>query len=226
MDYTNNTNTYVNLGLPSGTLWATCNIGASRPEDFGLFFSDRALSPEHGDADKQSILVHQSHCPFCGLPNVSAMPLTTALKQFGHQLLGMPTDLQMKELLSECSWIWTGGNSYRVISRTNNNEILLPAAGWYIDAAHQAIADRQWSYDAGFLTKKELSLFLVDYEKIMHIGISPASFGRYLTRKTSQPLAALGLKGGSQVLQFDAGSRKIITLPGDIWMPIRPVICL
>ena len=29
---------YVDLGLPSGTLWATCNIGASRPEDYGLHF--------------------------------------------------------------------------------------------------------------------------------------------------------------------------------------------
>lgn len=30
---------YVDLGLPSGTLWATCNVGASRPEDYGDYFS-------------------------------------------------------------------------------------------------------------------------------------------------------------------------------------------
>lgn len=30
---------YVDLGLPSGTLWATCNVGASKPGDYGLFFS-------------------------------------------------------------------------------------------------------------------------------------------------------------------------------------------
>lgn len=29
---------YVDLGLPSGTLWATCNVGASAPEDFGDYF--------------------------------------------------------------------------------------------------------------------------------------------------------------------------------------------
>ena len=29
---------YVDLGLPSGTLWATCNVGASKPSDFGLYF--------------------------------------------------------------------------------------------------------------------------------------------------------------------------------------------
>lgn len=30
---------WVDLGLPSGTLWATCNIGADKPEDFGKYFS-------------------------------------------------------------------------------------------------------------------------------------------------------------------------------------------
>ena len=33
------TRKYVDLGLPSGTLWATCNIGASKPEEFGLYFA-------------------------------------------------------------------------------------------------------------------------------------------------------------------------------------------
>ena len=30
---------YVDLGLPSGTLWATCNVGASKPEDYGDYFA-------------------------------------------------------------------------------------------------------------------------------------------------------------------------------------------
>ena len=30
---------YVDLGLPSGTLWATCNVGAEKPEDYGLYFA-------------------------------------------------------------------------------------------------------------------------------------------------------------------------------------------
>ena len=30
---------FVDLGLPSGTLWATCNVGASKPEDYGDYFS-------------------------------------------------------------------------------------------------------------------------------------------------------------------------------------------
>lgn len=34
-----NTHEYVDLGLPSGTLWATCNVGAKKPEDLGKYFA-------------------------------------------------------------------------------------------------------------------------------------------------------------------------------------------
>ena len=30
---------YVDLGLPSGTLWATCNVGANKPEDYGNYYA-------------------------------------------------------------------------------------------------------------------------------------------------------------------------------------------
>lgn len=38
-DFDANGYDYVDLGLPSGTLWATCNVGASTPEDSGLYFA-------------------------------------------------------------------------------------------------------------------------------------------------------------------------------------------
>ena len=41
---------YVDLGLPSGTMWATCNVGADKPEDQGLFFQfGRVDGYKHGD---------------------------------------------------------------------------------------------------------------------------------------------------------------------------------
>ena len=41
---------YVDLGLPSGTMWATCNVGASKPEDEGLLFQfGRVDGYKHGD---------------------------------------------------------------------------------------------------------------------------------------------------------------------------------
>ena len=37
---------YVDLGLPSGTLWATCNVGADNPEDFGDYFAWGETEPK------------------------------------------------------------------------------------------------------------------------------------------------------------------------------------
>lgn len=37
MEQINNMN-YVDLGLPSGIKWATCNIGANSPEEYGDYF--------------------------------------------------------------------------------------------------------------------------------------------------------------------------------------------
>ncbi len=39
---------YADLGLPSGTLWATCNIGANAPEEYGDFFAWAKLSQRIG----------------------------------------------------------------------------------------------------------------------------------------------------------------------------------
>ena len=37
---------FVDLGLPSGTLWATCNVGAIRPEDFGNYYAWGEIAPK------------------------------------------------------------------------------------------------------------------------------------------------------------------------------------
>jgi len=41
-----NGHSYVDLGLPSGTLWATCNVGADKPEGFGDYFAWGETSPK------------------------------------------------------------------------------------------------------------------------------------------------------------------------------------
>ena len=45
---------YVDLGFPSGTMWATCNVGAETPEDWGLLFQfGRVDGYEYGDNNNQ-----------------------------------------------------------------------------------------------------------------------------------------------------------------------------
>ena len=38
---------YVDLGLPSGTLWATCNVGANTPEEYGDYFAWGETAPKN-----------------------------------------------------------------------------------------------------------------------------------------------------------------------------------
>ena len=40
------THEYVDLGLPSGTLWATCNVGAESPEEYGDYFAWGEVVPK------------------------------------------------------------------------------------------------------------------------------------------------------------------------------------
>ena len=52
---------YVDLGLPSGTMWAICNVGASRPEDSGLLFQFGHVNGyKYGDNNKflKKIIYH------------------------------------------------------------------------------------------------------------------------------------------------------------------------
>ena len=42
---------YVDLGLPSGTLWATCNVGADTPEGYGDYFAWGEIEPNLGSTD-------------------------------------------------------------------------------------------------------------------------------------------------------------------------------
>ena len=45
---------YVDLGLPSGTMWATCNAGADKPEDEGLLFQfGRVDGYRYGDTNNK-----------------------------------------------------------------------------------------------------------------------------------------------------------------------------
>ena len=52
---------YIDLGLPSGTMWATCNVGASKPEDEGLLFQfGRVDGYNYGDKTHKFITKEQN----------------------------------------------------------------------------------------------------------------------------------------------------------------------
>ena len=124
---------YVDLGLPSGLLWATCNIGASEPWERGLYFS-------WGNADG-----HGSGYDFCeteypttpGASLTDNIPVNAKYDAARANLGGgwrMPTKDEFKELYYNCTSEWTaqnGVNGRLFTSKINGNSVFLPAAGFY-----------------------------------------------------------------------------------------------
>ncbi|MBR5511824.1 MAG: hypothetical protein IKU50_06405 [Bacteroidaceae bacterium] len=116
---------WVNLGL--SVKWATCNIGATNPEDYGDYFSWGNIEPSETYIKKTCATWNKNISDFSGNPKYDA---ATANWGDGWR---MPTKAEMQELRKECTWEWTtinNTNGYKVTG-INGNSIFLPAAGYY-----------------------------------------------------------------------------------------------
>lgn len=115
---------YVDLGLTSGTLWATCNIGASTPEEYGYYLA-------WGETQTKS-LHYQTNYTFKDTGHSCLSIDNDAAQVIWGGRWRMPTESEMKELLDECDWEITtlgAAKGFMVKSRINQASIFLPAAG-------------------------------------------------------------------------------------------------
>ena len=144
---THNGHAYVDLGLPSGIKWATCNVGADTPEEYGDYFAWGETTPQtkylwstykYCDGDKYSMTKYCVHSEYGIVDYKTALELSddAARVNWGGKWR-MPTDAEQEELLntSNCTWTWTtqnGVNGYKVTSKKNGNFIFLPAAGCHM----------------------------------------------------------------------------------------------
>jgi hypothetical protein len=144
-DYANtyiNGHEYVDLGLSSGTKWATCNVGASKPEEYGGYYAWGETEEKDDytwetykwcDGDEYSLT---KYCTDSYYGKIDNRTVLAPEDDVAHVKWGgtwrMPTIEEIKELLNECSWQWTnrrGVDGYRVIG-PNGKSIFLPAAGY------------------------------------------------------------------------------------------------
>ncbi len=138
----NNGYSYVDLGLPSGTLWAACNVGASKPSDFGLYFQwgdTKGYSKEQIEKENKFYLKsykwHNDNA-FTKYTNPSeALELEddAANVNMGGDW-HMPTPTQINELLDNTINAWTksddGVSGLMIISKKDTSKaIFIPAAG-------------------------------------------------------------------------------------------------
>ena len=127
---------YVDLGLPSGLKWATCNVGANNPEDYGNYYEwgETATKSEYTSDNSLTYALDISELQAQGIidGNKNLTPQHDAATVNWGGTWRMPTHDEQEELLSECTWKWTtqnGVNGYRVTG-SNGNSIFLPAAGY------------------------------------------------------------------------------------------------
>lgn len=135
---------YVDLGLPSGTLWATMNIGANSPEEHGDYFAWGETAPKEvydWSTYKWCNGTNNTLTKYCTQSDYGYNGFTDGKTELDFEddaayvnwgiLWRMPSLEQLQELLEECDWQWTQRNGVngRLVTGPNGNSIFLPAAG-------------------------------------------------------------------------------------------------
>jgi uncharacterized protein (TIGR02145 family) len=119
--------------LPSRTKWASCNVGATKPEEYGGYYAWGET--EEKEVYDWSTYTHcdgsSSTCHDLG-SDISGTEYDVAHVKWGGNWV-MPTLDDIKELFDNCTAEWTtlnGVNGRKLTSNINGNSIFLPAAGW------------------------------------------------------------------------------------------------
>lgn len=145
---------YVDLGLPSGLLWATCNVGATSPEQAGLYFAwgetqgglvnmNTKLSP-----NLFSEIAYDADGVCCPYEILSPCCDAAHVKIGGNWRI--PSEADFKELLLNTTRRWIRGSknkSYGVefTSKFNGGTVFFPEVG-YIEGNELLFADKMGCY--------------------------------------------------------------------------------
>ena len=122
-DNTINGHGYVDLGL--SVKWATCNVGASKPEEYGDYYA-------WGETETK-FYYDKDNCETWGkeIDNIGGTARDVAHVKWGGTWR-MPTKVEIEELINNCDYEWTEQNGVeggRFTSKKNGKSIFLPAAG-------------------------------------------------------------------------------------------------
>ncbi len=139
---------WVDLGLPSGTIWATRNVGADTPEDYGDYFAWGEIVPNKdyyfwstykwckGSESTLTKYCTDSSYGYKGfVDNKTELdPEDDVAYVYWGPSWRMPTEAQLFELVEKCDWRWTAVNGVSgcLVIGPNGNRMFLPAAGSYL----------------------------------------------------------------------------------------------
>ena len=118
---------WVDLGLPSGIRWATCNVGARTPTAYGNYYA-------WGETTTKTTYNSRTYT-YTDNPITLPSSADAATANWGSAWR-MPTKEEFEELKNNCTVTWTTQNGVngRLFTGPNGNSIFLPAAGWRLDS--------------------------------------------------------------------------------------------
>ena len=143
---------WVDLGLPSGILWADRNVGASKPEEYGLYFAWGETQGYEGITDEKQF--SWADYKLCGgssstlakyntdssrgiVDNLTELELSDDAAYTSDNTCRMPTSVELEELINNTTSTWEtlNGVNGRRFTSTNGNSIFVPAAGFCVDGS-------------------------------------------------------------------------------------------
>ena len=164
---------WVDLGLPSGLKWATCNVGASKPEDYGNYYA-------WGETATKSVYTEEnSRTLYKTMSDISGNATYDAARANWGGSWRMPTKAEIEELLNNCTWTWTtqnGVNGMRVTG-PNGNSIFLPATGYYQGSSRYSGSGYYWS-STPYESATSPAYFLYFNSGSRHVGWYERDYGR------------------------------------------------
>ena len=191
---------WVDLGLPSGTRWATVNLGAGSPQEYGNYYAWGETQPKDNYT-----WGNYEHCSgsattltkYCTTPNKGTRDDKTLLEPSDDAATAawgenwcMPTEDQFQELFNPAytTSVWTEQNGLYgrlVTSRVNGNSVFLPAAG-YMNGTTLSSGGT-----GGYYATRNLSANDCDYNRSLNLGSSTATL-TYIYRCYGQSVRPVG----------------------------------
>lgn len=141
-----NGHSFVDLGLPSGLLWATCNVGSETPEQIGDYYA----WGETQTKSNYSLSTYQYASNAISLSDISGTQYDAARVNWGGEWR-MPSRNEVAELTSNCSRKDTtiNGQSGLLLRGANGNYIFIPCAGhWYNNKVEELTGRGFWTSTA------------------------------------------------------------------------------
>ena len=203
---------YVDLGLPSGTLWATCNVGADMPEGYGDHFAWGETQPkdsygwnnyQYCNGSGSSLIKYCSNSSYGYLNFTDTLTILlpeddAATANWGNGWR-MPTEEEWQELYQNTPYTLTTQNGVNgwLFTASNGNSLFLPFPGY------RSSSSIYFAGDYGYYWSSSLCTSQPNYACYFYCGSDSYSYyGLYSNYGRSRGLSVRAVRSGSQGLSY------------------------